>query len=242
MLALFLVGAFLMRSAGCVINDMIDRKVDAQVARTKHRPLASGEMNMFEAFFLAVLLLSMALALLLTLNQTTILLGCIIVVPVFIYPFMKRVTYWPQVFLAFTFNWGALMGWTAITGEVSLSAILLYAACMFWTLGYDTIYAHQDKEDDVLLGIKSTALRLGSYTRKYLYIFYGGMIGLLWVLGMIQAAGIGYYVGLILAGFLLLWQANTVKLNHQADCMQKFNTNRYIGLIIFAGILLGKVS
>jgi 4-hydroxybenzoate polyprenyl transferase len=155
---------------------------------------------------------------------------------------MKRVTYWPQLFLAFTINWGALIGWVAIKEVISIETLLIYIACIFWTMGYDTIYAHQDKEDDMLLGIKSTALKFGQYSKKYLYIFYAITIGLLWLLGIMLGTGFFYYVFLFVGAFHLFLQVKMVDLNNQDDCMRKFSSNKYFGLIILVAILAGKLS
>lgn len=237
----FTVGCVIMRSAGCIANDIIDRKIDAKVERTKNRPLANGDLKLYEAVLLLTLLLSLGALILFTLPSTVILLGTIIVIPIFIYPFMKRVTYWPQLFLAMTFNWGALMGWAAVKDEINLTAILIYVACMFWTLGYDTIYAHQDKEEDALLGVKSTALKLGVHTRKYLYLFYFITNVMLWVVGILTGSGILFHIFLIIGACQLYWQANTVDFNLRSDCMAKFTSNKYYGMFVFIGVLLGKI-
>lgn len=241
LLLLFALGSVIMRSAGCVVNDIIDRKVDAMVERTKNRPLANGDLKLHEAVLLLFLLLMLGATILLTLPSTAIILGAIIIIPIFVYPFMKRVTYWPQLFLALTINWGALMGWAAVNDAISLPAVMIYIACMFWTLGYDTIYAHQDKEDDMLLGIKSTALKFGSYTKKYVYTFYAITTILFWFSGIVTGSGILFHVFLIIAAFQLYWQANSVNLDDAKDCMAKFSSNRYYGLIVFIGVILGKV-
>jgi 4-hydroxybenzoate polyprenyltransferase len=239
---LFTVGAFVMRSAACIINDMIDHKLDAKVERTKNRPLANGDMKFHEASLILFLLLLIGAAILHSLNNTTIFLGLLVIIPIVIYPFMKRVTYWPQAFLAFTINWGVLMGWAAVTGELTIQTMMVYVSCIFWTIGYDTIYAHQDKEDDMLLGIKSTALKFGTYTKKYVYMFYSITIGLLWLLGIILNSGLLFNVFLFLGAFQLFWQVKTVDLNNPADCMKKFSSNVFFGFIIFVGILAGKVA
>jgi len=236
---LFALGAVIMRGAGCVINDIIDRRIDAEVERTKNRPLASGRIKLRHAVIFLVGLLTAGLAILLQFNDTTKLLGFLIIVPIFIYPFMKRVTYWPQAFLGLTFNWGALMGAASIKGEITFASIMLYIACFCWTMGYDTIYAHQDKEFDVLLGLKSTAIKFSHYTKKYLSLFYGIMILCLWIAGVSADLGISYHAVLILGGLHLLWQIYDVKLDQPADCLAKFRSNFYFGFIIFAGIISG---
>jgi 4-hydroxybenzoate polyprenyltransferase len=238
----FILGCIIMRSAGCITNDIIDRKIDAKVERTKNRPLANGDMKLYEAILLLILLLSIGALILFTLNSTAILLGFIIIIPIFIYPFMKRITYWPQLFLAMTFNWGALMGWAAVKDYIDITAVLIYLACMFWTIGYDTIYAHQDKEDDISIGVKSTALKLGVHTRKYLYLFYFLTTVLFWITGIFTGSGLLFHLFLIIGTIQLYWQANTVDFNLRSDCMAKFSSNRYYGLIIFTGVMLGKIQ
>ncbi|PIR39564.1 MAG: 4-hydroxybenzoate octaprenyltransferase [Alphaproteobacteria bacterium CG11_big_fil_rev_8_21_14_0_20_39_49] len=238
----FIIGCIIMRSAGCITNDIIDRKIDAKVERTKNRPLANGDMKLYEAIFLLMLLLSLGALILFTLPSTVVLLGTIVVIPIFVYPFMKRITYWPQVFLAMTFNWGALMGWAAVKDSINLTGVLIYTACIFWTIGYDTIYAHQDKNDDAALGIKSTALKLGVHTRKYLYFFYLTTTILFWIVGILTGSGILFHLFLIIGLIHLYWQANTVDFNVRSDCMAKFSSNRYYGMIIFIGVMLGKIA
>jgi 4-hydroxybenzoate polyprenyltransferase len=237
---IFIVGAFVMRSAGCIINDIVDYKLDAKVERTKNRPLSNGNLKIHEALLLLFLLLVIGAALLFSLNNTVILLGAIIIIPIIVYPFMKRVTYWPQLFLAFTINWGALIGWVAVKEEMSIATVMIYVACIFWTMGYDTIYAHQDKHDDMMLGIKSSALKLGASTKKYLYIFYSVTVLLLWVLGIMMDSGVVFHAFLFIGAFQLFWQIKTVDLNNPKDCMQKFISNKYFGLIVLIAILSGK--
>lgn len=236
---MFILGAVIMRSAGCVINDIIDRKIDAKVDRTKKRPLPSGKIKLRHACILLVLLLALASPILFYFNNTTKLLGLTVLVPVGLYPFMKRITYWPQAFLGFTFNWGALMGAAAVKGEITTSSIILYIGCIFWTLGYDTIYAHQDKKSDAALGIKSTALLFGDKTKKYLYIFYGLAAMCLWSAGVSADLGISYHALFIIATLQLLWQIHEVNLDRPTDCMRKFCSNNFFGFIIFVGIISG---
>jgi len=189
LLIIFAVGAVVMRGAGCTLNDIADRNYDAQVARTRLRPLSSGALTVRRAILFLVLQLAVGAAVLLTLNRTSVVLGVAVLGLIGTYPFMKRVTYWPQVFLGLNFNWGALLGWTAVTGALALGPVLLYLGGVFWTVGYDTIYAHQDKEDDVRIGVKSSAIALGSHTRPWLFVFYIAAL-LLWA-GAGLAAGLG---------------------------------------------------
>ena len=171
---LFAIGAFVMRGAGCVYNDIVDREYDAGVARTRNRPIPSGQVTVTAAKVFMVALCLVGLAVLLQFNGFAMALGVASLGLVAIYPFMKRFTYWPQLVLGLTFKWGALMGWAVVTGALAWPALLLYAGCILWTIGYDTIYAHQDKEDDEMLGLKSTALRFGDETKPWLAAFYGG--------------------------------------------------------------------
>src|SRR5690348_7601150 len=179
LLLLFAVGAVAMRGAGCTLNDIADRHYDAQVARTRLRPLPSGAVSVRGAAIFLLLQLAVGAAILFSLNRTSILLGCAVLALIGTYPFMKRITYWPQVFLGLNFNWGALLGWAAVTGAVAIPSLLLYLGGVLWTIGYDTIYAHQDKEDDVLIGVKSSAIALGPRTRPWLFAFYGAAL-MLW--------------------------------------------------------------
>ncbi len=238
-MALFAIGAFVMRGAGCVVNDMADRKYDALVARTRGRPLPSGRVSVLQALIFLGILCLIGLVILLQFNVFTIWLGIASLALVVIYPFMKRITYWPQLMLGLTFNWGALMGWSAITGSLAWPAIVLYAAGIFWTLGYDTIYAHQDKEDDALIGVKSTALRLKENTPQWLLFFYGAMLLLLVGAGYMAAIGPAYYVGLgVIAGHCL-WQIKSLAMSDSDNCLRLFRSNHPLGLILFVSILGG---
>jgi 4-hydroxybenzoate polyprenyltransferase len=242
LLILFGVGALVMRGAGCTVNDMIDRDIDAKVARTATRPLASGQLSMYQAWRFLGLQLGLGLIILLQLSWTAIWLGVASLVLVAIYPFMKRITWWPQAFLGLTFNWGALMGWAAMRDEIAWPAALLYAAGFFWTLSYDTIYAHQDKIDDALIGVKSTALRLGKDTKAWLIGFDLAMLVLL--VASFATAGIGWpaYIAILAVAFHLRWQASDVDLDNAQDCRAKFHSNRWIGWILLAGIIAGRLA
>jgi 4-hydroxybenzoate polyprenyltransferase len=237
---LFGVGAVLMRGAGCVVNDMADRDLDRLVARTRDRPLASGAVSLRDAALFLTALLLASLLILLCLNRFAILLGAASLLLVFPYPLMKRITYWPQAWLGLTFNWGALLGWAAVTGTISSPAILLYLGGIFWTLGYDTIYAHQDKADDPLVGIKSTALRFGDATPWWLLRFYGGAWLLFVLAGLVAGLKLIFLAGLALAGLQLLWQIYTLKLDEPADCLAKFKSNRLFGWLFLAAILIDR--
>jgi len=242
LMILFGIGALVMRGAGCTINDMVDRDIDARVARTATRPLASGQLSMAQAYRFLGLQLGVGLVILLQLSWTAIWLGVASLVLVAIYPFMKRITWWPQAFLGLTFNWGALMGWAAMRDEIAWAPILLYAAGFFWTLSYDTIYAHQDKTDDALIGVKSTALRLGVDTRKWLLGFDAIMLVLLVM--SLASAEIGWiaYVAVLAIALHLRWQATNVDLDNAQDCLAKFRSNRWIGWFLLIGIVLGRLT
>jgi len=239
---LFAIGAVVMRGAGCTYNDIVDRDFDARVARTALRPIPSGQISVRQAAaFLAAQLL-VGLLVLLTFNRFTILLGVLSLALVFTYPLMKRITYWPQAFLGLTFNWGALMGWAAVTGSLGVAAFALYAGGIAWTLHYDTIYAHQDKEDDALIGVKSTALKLGAQTKPWLAGFSVATVVLFEI--AMALAHLGWPAMLAVAGVALhlTWQILTVELDDPADCLAKFRSNRWIGWLLLIGIIAGQLA
>jgi 4-hydroxybenzoate polyprenyltransferase len=238
---LFAVGAVVMRGAGCTYNDIVDRDVDARVARTALRPIPSGQVSLRQAILFLIAQLLLGLLVLLAFNRFTILLGVLSLLLVFTYPLMKRVTYWPQAFLGLTFNWGALMGWAAVTGGIGAPALALYAGGIAWTLHYDTIYAHQDKEDDALVGVKSTALRFGDRTKPWLVGFSIVTVGLFEL--AVALAGLGWPAMLAVAciALHLTWQIIAVDLDDPADCLAKFRANRWIGWLLLAGILGGQL-
>jgi 4-hydroxybenzoate polyprenyltransferase len=239
LLILFALGAVAMRGAGCTLNDISDRHYDAQVARTRLRPLPSGAVSVRQAVLFLVLQLAGGAAVLLSLNRTSVMLGVAVLGLIGTYPFMKRITYWPQAFLGLNFNWGALVGWTAVTGALALPPFLLYLGGVLWTIGYDTIYAHQDKEDDIRIGIKSSAIALGSQTRPWLFGFYLLAV-VLWA-GAGLAAGLGglFWAGVGGSALQLAWQAARVRIDDPADCHAKFRSNRAVGWLMLAGIVAG---
>lgn len=239
LMAVFALGAIVMRGAGCTYNDIVDRDYDARVARTADRPIPSGTVSVRQAIAFLFAQLLLGLIILLSLSATAIWLGALSLVLVFTYPLMKRVTWWPQFFLGLAFNWGALMGYAAVADELAAPSPVLYAAGILWTLGYDTIYAHQDKEDDALIGVKSSALRLGDRTRPALYIFYVGAALLIGVSGWLASLAWPFYLLLTAALTQLLWQATDVKLDDPGDCLAKFKSNRLAGWLVLAGIVAG---
>ncbi|KAJ8028178.1 4-hydroxybenzoate polyprenyltransferase, mitochondrial [Holothuria leucospilota] len=246
MLALFGVGALIMRGAGCTINDMWDKNFDKSVERTRNRPLAAGEISPFQALVFLGVQLSAGLGILLSLNWYSVILGASSMLFVVTYPLMKRITYWPQAVLGLTFNWGALLGWSAIKGSCDWSVVLpIYAACISWTLVYDTIYGHQDKKDDLLVGLKSTAILMGDKTRTWLTGFSCIMISNLLLAGYLSEQTLPYYVAVAVTAGHLGVQVGTLDINNPEDCWNKFCSNNRIGAILFAGIIaatLAKVS
>ena len=242
LILLFALGAVVMRGAGCTLNDIADREYDGRVARTRHRPLPSGVLNLRQAFAFLLAQLAIGAGILLSLNRLTILLGVAVLGLVATYPFMKRITWWPQLFLGLNFNWGALVGWTAVTGALAWPAVLLYLGGVFWTLGYDTIYAHQDKEDDARLGLKSSALALGEGTRPWLFAFYAAAILLWGAAGAAARLAFPFWLALAGAALQLLWQAARVRTEDAADCLDKFRSNRIVGWLLLLGILAGHLA
>ncbi|KAI5278797.1 4-hydroxybenzoate polyprenyltransferase, mitochondrial [Manis pentadactyla] len=242
MLSLFGTGAVLMRGAGCTINDMWDRNYDKKVTRTASRPIAAGDISIFQSFVFLGGQLTLALGILLCLNYYSIALGAASLFLVITYPLMKRVTYWPQLALGFTFNWGALLGWSAIKGSCDPSVCLpLYFSGIMWTLIYDTIYAHQDKRDDALIGLKSTALRFHENTKQWLSGFSVAMLGSLSLVGVNSDQTIPYYAALAAIAAHLTHQIYTLDIHRPEDCWNKFTSNRTLGLIVFLGIVLGNL-
>ena len=240
LLALFAVGALAMRGAGCTYNDIVDRDIDARVERTRSRPLPSGQVGVGRAWAFLVAQCLIGLAVLATFNPFAIALGMAALVPVAVYPFMKRITYWPQAVLGLTFNWGALMGWAAVHGHLGWPAVVLYAGCVFWTLGYDTVYAHQDKTDDAIVGVKSTALKLGRATRAWLAVFYGLFVAALAAAGALAGLGAAFHVAVAGTGVHLAWQVARVDIDDAANCLAVFKSNIRLGWIVFAGLIAGQ--
>jgi 4-hydroxybenzoate polyprenyltransferase len=240
-IVLFFIGAFIMRGAGCTWNDITDRDLDAKVERTRSRPIPSGQVSVPQAFAFLVLQALIGLAVLLQFNRFAIMTGIASLIIVAVYPFMKRITWWPQVVLGLAFSWGALMGFAVVLGRIELTALVLYAGSIAWVIGYDTIYAHQDAEDDALIGIKSTARLFGAATHRALVVFYTLaviLIGLALVLGGTRWPA---WIGLVAFAVHLIWQIRRLDISDPALCKRIFHSNRDAGLLLFAGLLVDAV-
>jgi 4-hydroxybenzoate polyprenyltransferase len=237
-IVLFFIGAFAMRGAGCTWNDIVDRNLDAAVERTRSRPIPSGQVSVLQAAMFLVLQALVGLIVLLSFNGFTIGLGIASLAIVAVYPFMKRITYWPQIVLGLAFSWGALMGWAAAFGSLGLAPLLLYAGSISWVIGYDTIYAHQDREDDALIGIKSTALLFGERTKPMLSVFYALAVILLGAAGFYAGGGIVFALGLCVFAGHLVWQIVRLDIGDPDNCLAVFKSDRDAGLILFAALLL----
>ncbi|HWP17065.1 MAG TPA: 4-hydroxybenzoate octaprenyltransferase, partial [Xanthobacteraceae bacterium] len=234
---LFFVGAFVMRGAGCTWNDIIDRNLDAQVARTRSRPIPSGQVSVRAAAVFLALQALVGLVVLVQFNGFTILVGVASLAIVAVYPLAKRVTWWPQIVLGLAFSWGALMGWAAMFARLDAPALLLYAGSIAWVIGYDTIYAHQDREDDALIGVKSTARLFGTRTRLALICFYALAVLLIGLSGAAAGTGVVFMLGCILFGAHLGWQIERLDIDDPDLCLRLFKSNRDAGLILFAALI-----
>ena len=230
---LFFLGSVLMRSAGCIFNDIIDKDLDQKVERTKNRPIAAKKISVGNAIFYIVLLCLLALLILVQLNLLTITLGLCSMILVFTYPFMKRITYWPQFFLGLTFNWGIIMGWTSITNNISLEPIILYTAAIFWTLGYDTIYGLQDINDDEIIGIKSTSIKFKNNVKVFVGICYTLFIFLLLFLGTMLRINIYYFIFSLFFILSLIYQMIIFQSENPKSCLRAFKFNNITGILIF---------
>jgi 4-hydroxybenzoate polyprenyltransferase len=239
--ALFFIGAFAMRGAGCTWNDIVDRDLDARVERTRLRPIPSGQVSVAQAASFLVLQALVGLAVLLQFNRFAVGLGIASLAIVAVYPFMKRFTYWPQIGLGLAFSWGALMGWAAAFGRLDAPALLLYAGSIAWVIGYDTIYAHQDREDDALIGVKSTALLFAGRTKPMLVVCYASAVILIGVAGWMAGAGLVFAFGLGVFAAHLAWQIARLDIGDPQNCLAVFKSNRDAGLLLFAALALGAV-
>ena len=240
-LILFFLGAVLMRSAGCIVNDILDRKFDKRVLRTKNRPIASGKISVNLALIYSLTLCLIALFVLLNFNNFTIILALASMPLAFTYPLMKRYTYWPQLFLGITFNYGLILGWTSINAEITFVLVIFYFGAIFWTLGYDTIYGFQDIKDDEIIGLKSTSIKFKSNPHIFLYICYSIFIITLFITGYLMELNKFYFISLTLIILqLFFFQLNKLDINNSSSCLKAFKSNNVLGLIVFFSILIGK--
>ena len=240
-LLLFFIGAFAMRGAGCTWNDITDRDLDAKVERTRSRPIPAGQVSVTAALAFLVAQALVGLVVLLQFNRFAVATGVASLVIVAVYPFMKRITWWPQIVLGLAFSWGALMGFAGTFARIDTTALVLYAGSIAWVIGYDTIYAHQDAEDDALIGIKSTARLFAERTREALVIFYGLAVVLIGVAFALAGSGVAAWIGLALFAVQLGWQVRRLQISDPALCLRLFKSNREAGLILFAGLLIDAV-
>jgi len=237
-IALFFIGAFAMRGAGCTWNDLVDRDLDARVERTRSRPIPSRQVSVAQATVFMLVQALVGLAVLLQFNPFTVYAGLASLSVIVIYPFMKRITYWPQIVLGLAFSWGALMGWPAAFGRLDWPPLLLYAGSIAWVIGYDTIYAHQDREDDLLIGIKSTALLFRERTKPMLVSFYAAAAVLITAAGLLAGGRLIFLLGVIAFAAHLAWQVARLDIDDPAHCLKLFKANRDAGLILFAAMLI----
>ena len=238
----FLLGSILMRSAGCIVNDITDKNFDNKVERTKNRPIASGKVSVNLAILYTLILCGLAFLVLINFNRFTILMALLSMPFAFTYPLMKRFTYWPQLFLGITFNYGLVLAWISINNEISTTPILFYLGATFWTLGYDTIYGYQDINDDEIIGVKSTSIKFKNNPKKFILVCYLIFLISLILIGVLMNFKIFYYFFLIVTSFHLFFvQLKKLKIIDPNDCLKKFKSNNYLGLIILVNILIGKI-
>ena len=239
---LFLLGAILMRSTGCIVNDITDKNFDKKVERTKNRPIASGRISVRIAILYAMILCGLAFLVLINFNQFTILMALISMPLAFTYPLMKRFTYWPQLFLGIAFNYGLVLSWISIKNDISLVPIIFYIGAIFWTLGYDTIYGYQDIKDDEIIGVKSTSIKFKNNPKKFILVCYFVFLISLILIGFLMDFKIFYYLFLVVPLLhLILFQLKKLKVNDPNDCLNKFKSNNYLGFIVFINMVIGKI-
>jgi 4-hydroxybenzoate polyprenyltransferase len=241
LILLFTLGAFAMRGAGCVVNDLWDRELDHQVERTRGRPLASGAVTPWQAVAFLAALCAIGAAVLFSLPAMAIAVGLFSLVPIALYPLAKRITDWPQAVLGFVFSWAAPTGWAAATGALDPAAFALWAAGFFWILGYDTVYAHQDREDDALVGIRSTARKFGADSAVFVAGCYAATVALLGLAGLLAGASLWFFLALLLPAWMLSRQAQALDIHDPALCLRLFRSNREAGLAIALAFLLGRL-
>ena len=240
-LSLFLIGAILMRSAGCIINDIVDSDFDKKVERTKNRPIASGKISKTKAFIYAMVLCGFAFLVLIQFNNFTILMALLSMPMAFTYPLMKRFTYWPQLFLGITFNYGLVLAWISITNEISIVPILFYFGAIFWTLGYDTIYGFQDIKDDEIIGVKSASIKFKNEPKKILFFSYLIFLTSLFLVGILMNFKMQYYLFLSVPSIYLILQIKKLDISLPKVCLKIFKSNNFLGLLILINILVGKL-
>ncbi len=239
---LFFAGSVLMRSAGCIVNDIVDRNFDKKVQRTKNRPIASGKISVKDAFTFTIILCLLAFFVLINFNYLTIILALVSMPLAFTYPLMKRFTYWPQLFLGITFNYGLILGWTSIQENISFIPLIFYLGAIFWTLGYDTIYGYQDIKDDEIIGVKSTSIKFKNNPNNFLYICYSITSLSLIFIGIYMKFSYIYFIGLIVIAYhLFIYQIKNLNIKKPKICLKIFKSNNLIGLLIFLNILIGKI-
>ena len=241
-LALFFFGSVLMRSAGCIVNDILDRKFDREVSRTKNRPIASGEISVLTGLIYSALLCILALLVLINFNNFTILIALASMPMAFTYPLMKRYTYWPQLFLGITFNYGLILGWTSVKNEMDIIPLIFYLGAIFWTLGYDTIYGYQDIKDDEIIGLKSTSIKFKSNPNKFLIVCFSTLSIILLIVGYLMELNKLYFLALIPVFIQIFYfQLKKLKIKDPVSCFKIFKTNNFLGFLVFASLILGKL-
>ena len=241
-LSLFFLGSVLMRSAGCIVNDISDKEFDKKVERTKNRPIASNKVSVKLAIFYTVILCSFAFLVLINFNKLTILLALVSMPLAFTYPLMKRFTYWPQLFLGITFNYGLILGWTSVVGEISIAPIILYLGAIFWTLGYDTIYGFQDIKDDEIIGVKSTSIKFKNNPKKFLLTCYLILVTSILTTGLLMNFNLLFFISLIIPILhLSLYQVKKFNSEDKENCLRIFRSNNLFGALILINIFIGKI-
>ena len=239
---LFLLGSMLMRSAGCIVNDIVDKNFDKKVERTKNRPIASGKVSVKSAIIYSFVLCGLAFLVLINFNKFTILMALLSMPLAFTYPLMKRFTYWPQLFLGITFNYGLVLAWISINNSIDLIPIIFYFGAIFWTLGYDTIYGYQDIKDDEIIGVKSTSIKFKNNPKKFISLCYIFFFLSLILVGFLMNFKVPYFISLIITFFHLgYYQIKSLEIDNPNMCLVKFKSNNLLGLIIFINILIGKI-
>ena len=239
---LFLSGSILMRSAGCIINDIADKDIDKRVERTKQRPIASGRVSIKLGLFYSMALCLLALFVLLQFNLYTVILALCSMPLAFSYPYMKRFTYWPQLFLGITFNYGLILGWTTIYADVSFAPLIFYCGAIFWTLGYDTIYGYQDIKDDEIIGVKSTSIKFKKSPKLFILICYSiFFMSLIYIGFEMNFSNIYFFILILIALHLFFFQISQLKINSKKNCLEVFKSNNFLGFLVFVNLLIGKV-